>query len=104
MSEPQNELDKFKSDLAAFDKEQLIEMVITTSIMNKQLQSQIQLQHNDFINAIKTNTNETVESLGKVSKQLHDVFSASKKLQKENIALWITVAVLITFLAVIFIR
>ena|SRR5690606_2638855 len=80
-----DELLKFKDDLSKFSKEQLVEMLVTYSILNSQLAN----QNIDFVNAIKNTTSDTVASLDNMNKSITTIFDSFKELKKENIGLWV---------------
>lgn len=84
-----DELQKFKDDLSKFSKEQLVEMLVTYSILNSQLANQNKTNQIDFINAIKNTTNDTVASLDNMNKSITTIFDSFKELKKENIGLWV---------------
>lgn len=98
-----DELQKFKDDLSKFDKEQLVEMLVTYSILNSQLTNQNKLQHVDFLNAIKEMTNSTEISLQNIVDSIQTVFKSSKILQTENKWLWVAVVAQALFIGLLLI-
>lgn len=97
-----DELSKFKEDLEKFSKEQLVEMLVTYSILNSKLNNQIELQHVNFTDAVKKMSDSTVTSLDNQNEALKAIGEGIKNIRRENVGLWIVTAIESTLLAIIF--
>lgn len=97
-----NELDKLKEDLNKFDKEQLVEMLVTYSILNSKLNNQIELQQGKFVGTIKEMSDSTVNSINNVNDALKSIVEGAKNIRRENVGLWILTAIETTLLVIIF--
>lgn len=83
----------FKDSFNKYEKEQLIELLVTYSVANYNLQETNKKIHDEFLKALNTNSDNTIATMENIHKTFKEIIENVPKLKVENISLWIAVAV-----------